>query len=1112
MPARFRVSRFGALGASLLFALSGCTVETPFGRTISDINLDGTQLPARIQLSDAQVFSREALLNDRIREVEFLGTLIDDQTVRSQFTPQLQRDLTHITTMAAQLGVGFNPAVGLQNAQALESNEALHEIQMQKLEIELKRLQKELEAIEAGGEAAPLEGASPAGLTDPPKGDVSAIIGQVNSLTDRVTTLLNREFRETKNAASPEHIYRDWQAYRAELRADEHAAKLDDIHDADGQTIYRLQFTATILPGAETDKFGITMVDVAAPTLDERELNELYYDWLKHVNARLNIVTDRGINPDLYYQRLGRATGLYDYVHLELGRNGDREPAQLRIAVHEDVSDLVQGYICQAYEPNEAIPESDAEQTEDAKLKRSKWMRKFCDTFDTSLATPGEARIKSYFGDEYEGKLNDALERQKTRSKSNGPGLSPNALEYRGNAFFCGLSDSIEAAILAFSRVVNTPGAHIDDKHALIFDRNSLQDYEEDFRAYKCGSRSDTPSIPLPPQFVATIAALLETASANTNGDNAGDGTAAASPQYRLTGDSRAYAAMPVERAQRLSTVASAANAMQLAMALSAVIPTKGLTVDASAAYQEMAVGTIDAIERTPLVIGFADRNQEAARRGGSSAPKAGRFGWLFGPPIQADTANDRLVHRHVLANHKVLADISLPAWWPKVTLKVHSAWVGSWDDPSAAVASVTAFENDHPGRFMVVDPKASQTPCGKYLPNQFCQPITVRLPRTTADFHALTGKLARRNLQQPLRAPSIDRVVPSVIATCGQAVELLVYGTDLWRSPVANLRGIKEAGRKVLPDMAGLALTFNLANLPASTSPGQPDTLWIVTQDGPVGHPITIKGDKSKEADNCGIGAQPPKLKLALASPPIIDQSKGSKVVFKVIAGGLPKAYNSMAVKIASATAPDTMKGSAELTPMQNRKVLNVGGFKLSTLPPHWSAGESLTAKVQSVAFPGAKPKDLAKDINLVLCNSAATCGLTLVQKPRLRSARDDIVLKIKLPAGFGRIYPGLGSRTSRLGGYIDDARPGATARRIELAPVPLDFPKGDDWRTGRVLTLTATLKSPVEKDDAAAYAALLKSAGGAQLKLRWQMAEDQPAPAIPDWAISLKAPNAGS
>ena len=47
--------------------------------------------------------------------------------------------------------------------------------------------------------------------------------------------------------------------------------------------------------------------------------------------------------------------------------------------------------------------------------------------------------------------------------------------------------------------------------------------------------------------------------------------------------------------------------------------------------------------------------------------------------------------------------------------------------------------------------------------------------------------------------------------------VKFLVYGNDLWRDPRVILRGQEAADGaiKVLPDMSGISVTFNIKDLP---------------------------------------------------------------------------------------------------------------------------------------------------------------------------------------------------------------------------------------------------------------------------------------------------------
>ena len=73
-------------------------------------------------------------------------------------------------------------------------------------------------------------------------------------------------------------------------------------------------------------------------------------------------------------------------------------------------------------------------------------------------------------------------------------------------------------------------------------------------------------------------------------------------------GEARTYQAQPTERVQRISSVASAVNSMQMALSLAALLPGQGIGLDAGTAAANTAIGMVEAIERSPLVIGYTDR------------------------------------------------------------------------------------------------------------------------------------------------------------------------------------------------------------------------------------------------------------------------------------------------------------------------------------------------------------------------------------------------------------------------------------------------------------------------------------------------------------------------
>src|SRR5262249_21627652 len=96
---------------------------------------------------------------------------------------------------------------------------------------------------------------------------------------------------------SPEDRFKDLQVYRAELRSALNTAKLDDVHDRDGNALYRLQFIATVFPGAgETKKhqWGVARVVVEPPTLSRQDIERLYLRLLMRSTVRLNLVNSQG--------------------------------------------------------------------------------------------------------------------------------------------------------------------------------------------------------------------------------------------------------------------------------------------------------------------------------------------------------------------------------------------------------------------------------------------------------------------------------------------------------------------------------------------------------------------------------------------------------------------------------------------------------------------------------------------------------------------------------------------------------------------------------------------------------------------------------------------------
>ena len=258
----------------LVLLVSGCSLFKDKGNPyaeVGEINEKDPQTPAVILVGDPQVSSRESLINDRMREVDHLEEMIRDSKEVS-FEPQLKRDLRVIRALASQLGISFNPASSV----AFERQEDLAKL---RTDVEIVKLRNELEKLKKLSQENPSDsalqpktadqvgekpGAKPG---DPSVDEIKAHLNKAVMAADNLLKELQKKAAdraaETTIKASPEDVFEDLNAYRARLRQRQNEVRLDDVHDADGHALYRLQLTAAVLPGKYKNKFAVLDVDIA---------------------------------------------------------------------------------------------------------------------------------------------------------------------------------------------------------------------------------------------------------------------------------------------------------------------------------------------------------------------------------------------------------------------------------------------------------------------------------------------------------------------------------------------------------------------------------------------------------------------------------------------------------------------------------------------------------------------------------------------------------------------------------------------------------------------------------------------------------------------------------
>jgi len=307
-------------------ALAGCLSNPPKPLGSEEMVTNGAPAPSRIAFSYPQVFSRESLINDRIREGDYLDQMLA-KSVDEEFQPQLRRDLTTISSLAAQLGISFNPGAKIDFQRNQQLDDLRQEIELTKLRAELQRVQGQFQSLQGGtgtGPAAPsttTPGSASSTTIDMQvaKDQIAAVVQRATDTLNALSNLAKGAARKTDASQSPEDKFRDLQAYRAELRSALNAAKLDDVHDRDGNAVYRMQFTATVFPGAETSsrKWGIARIEVKAPKLKPVDVQRLYLRWLSHTTERLNTMDREGrLVPNLQYAALVNNNSLVGVISL----------------------------------------------------------------------------------------------------------------------------------------------------------------------------------------------------------------------------------------------------------------------------------------------------------------------------------------------------------------------------------------------------------------------------------------------------------------------------------------------------------------------------------------------------------------------------------------------------------------------------------------------------------------------------------------------------------------------------------------------------------------------------------------------------------------------------
>jgi len=695
--------------------LVGCS--TPFATNIHSVNEFDGQEPAVIKISPPQVFARETLINDRRKEVEYLSQLLEDSTDKTKvrFQPQLRRDLQTVTAIVGQLQASFDGGAQRQfnrdddlravnnERQMLEAQAALTRAR-QNLRIEQERL----EALEAGtltteqllaganqpsqdndagngGDAnkpstlpplgAPADPANQPAVNNLTLGEVSGLLTRLQAaqgLLDRISNAA--PVREAATSATPSEDFNDRQAYRAELRASLDQVNLDDIHDKDGNALYRLHSRATVLPGRHKDKFAAARMILIPPELTDEEVSNIYYSWLNYLANDADVARRTDLN------LIGTVAGLFELTTLDLGDHvvitAPLTPESVDFArktaeeFKKDESSkssvrlLSNSETLESY-GNSSAPRDDFFPGEQILSARPQRVGPSPQVFfgissgqysvDPLTGCPiqvtvGGARTSQDKTSEVLQSLRDLERDYSDVSRA----IKPITVAIRTAIHDADRTSEQKARIGRYmARVIDELLATQQNYRLLaegIMDKYVLCDSirEKPFDPQK---KTD---IDVPQQVLdfKNLISLDGPFLKRTNYFEQAKSDALTRPVGRM----KAISAGPEELAQTVSTLASAANAVEMAAAIRASLPAQGVSGAAGVGFMRQAIGRIEALERAPIVVGFSGVIDAACMLDKPEPFKNGEWIYTYEPDVRG-------IYVEAVESEKVATDAALSEW-----------------------------------------------------------------------------------------------------------------------------------------------------------------------------------------------------------------------------------------------------------------------------------------------------------------------------------------------------------------------------------------------------------------------------------------------------------------
>ena len=769
----------------LITVLAGCA--TPYGQRLA-IDHGPKQIAGSITVSDAKLYRREALIDERRREMHYIDRLMA-KTEEDGFTigPEISREIEVIQSLALSLGLSFDPAAGRTYRDADQTTSIQQEIRTLQLQLQLDQLRRDAalfrDRLASQTDTSRDDLGAPTALTDPPAtpplaaADVKDLVARIDGLRGALETRLGASVggpRPVTLQGNAINQFRDRAAYRQVLTSARNAASLDELHDMNGAALYRLNFQVSTLPPEKSylRTAGIVSMRPVDDPHSGDEIQDIYARWIDYIQ-KISMNPDADDSLRIAIQTIMATKAFFGNVILAYDdgmkppkKDGTPYPAcQPGLKSFNSPDDGCSGRLVIPV-PN--FPR-DSETVSGENLSMSQILSTYMDDVLLKPTVYGNAMQSLAERPAIAAAIVDA-ESCILRSES----------DRRSAAMRAPDVDTIdELAVAAVSTLMAIPTLN---QSLQSVDNTALSDQKK--RAVTAAREKLYRSAQLAINVINELAwhACEQDATLSLPQVEFAVPLQFRDEILRARGV-RIYEMGPREQVQQVSTAARAAEAFNLAMALAAKAPSRGAAAEAGLGYSRSAIGKVDAVERLPVVVGFAQAGGAFKSANGQQYDEPPQFGWILGPRLNTiDPKKGRIDLEQAHQVYDLSADLAVSGWRTKLELEVRTAWSPDWR--SAAFGSVWALNKEMPVRTM-----------------------TVELRPSDAEFSGLTMLLAGADTVRGQRRVSIASKTLS-LTSCA-ASTLVIEGLNLWRATDAIIGGQRMGAERisVLPDMNGITV-----------------------------------------------------------------------------------------------------------------------------------------------------------------------------------------------------------------------------------------------------------------------------------------------------------------